>query len=70
MRHGISSSEFVSDEEYHLSVDDKTHRGAQMRALELGTSVPALVRGYLRSLADEQSSGRGIWGRVSVQGFG
>ena len=31
-----------------------------MRALELGTSVPALVRGYLRSLADEQSSGLGV----------
>ena len=42
-----------------VSVDDETHRGAQMRALELGTSVSALVRGYLRSLADEQSSGPG-----------
>ena len=40
-----------------VSVDDETHRGAQMRALELGTSVS--VRGYLRSLADEQSSGPG-----------
>ena len=43
-----------------VSVDEKTHRSAQVRALELGTSVSALVRGYLRSLADEQSSGLGV----------
>ncbi len=37
-----------------VSVDDDTHRGAQIRAAQLGTSVSALVRGYLRSLANEQ----------------
>ena len=43
-----------------VSVDDGTHRGAQMRAVQPGTSVSALVRGYLRGLADEQSSGLGV----------
>lgn len=33
-----------------VSVDDETHRQARVRAAELGTSVSALVRGYLRSL--------------------
>jgi hypothetical protein len=37
-----------------VSVDDETHRGAQSRAAQLGTSVSALLRGYLRSLAREQ----------------
>ena len=37
-----------------VSVDDETHRGAQTRAAQLGTSVSALLRGYLRSLAREQ----------------
>ena len=45
-----------------VSVDDQTHRLARIRAAELDTSVPALVREYLRSLArgsDEESPSRG-----------
>ena len=38
-----------------VSVDEETHRRARIRAAELDTSVSALVRGYLRSLAVEQS---------------
>ena len=38
-----------------VSVDDDTHRGAQVRAAQLGTSVSALVREYLMSLAGEQA---------------
>ena len=34
-----------------VSVDEDTHRLARIRAAELDTSVSALVRGYLRSLA-------------------
>ena len=36
-----------------VSVDEETHRHARTRAAELGTSVSALVRGYLRSLVAE-----------------
>ena len=36
-----------------VSVDEHTHRQARIRAAELGTSVSALVRSYLRSLIDE-----------------
>ena len=38
-----------------VSVDDETHRVVQIRAAQLGTSVSALVRGYLSSLAREES---------------
>ena len=41
-----------------VSVDQETHRLARTRAAELGTSVSALVRGYLRSLVAEGESGR------------
>ncbi len=33
-----------------VSVDEKTHRQARIRAAELDTSVSALVRAYLRDL--------------------
>ena len=33
-----------------VSIDEETHRQARIRAAELGTSVSALVRGYLRGL--------------------
>ena len=36
-----------------VSVDEETHRNARIRAAELGTSVSALVRGYLRELVAE-----------------
>ncbi len=34
-----------------VTVDDETHRAVRVRAAELDTSVSALVRDYLRSLA-------------------
>ena len=39
-----------------VSVDEETHRHARIRAAELGTSVSALVRGYLRSLATKPAN--------------
>ena len=36
-----------------VSIDEETHRHARIRAAELGTSVSALVRGYLRELVAE-----------------
>ena len=39
-----------------VSVDEETHRQARIRAAELGTSVSALVRGYLTSLSAETAS--------------
>ena len=39
-----------------LSIDDETHRLARIRAAEMGTSVSALVRGFLRSLDRQRSS--------------
>ncbi len=35
-----------------VTIDDETHRRARIRAAELGTSVSALVKGYLMELAD------------------
>ena len=35
-----------------VSVDEETHRLARIRAAELGTSVSALVRDYLKDLTD------------------
>ncbi len=40
-----------------VSVDEETHRLARIRAAELDTSVSALVREYLRSLAPAQAGG-------------
>ncbi len=40
-----------------VSVDEQTHRLARIRAAELDTSVSALVRDYLRSLAADQDQG-------------
>ena len=40
-----------------VSVDEETHRCARIRAAELGTSVSALVRDYLRSLASQEANG-------------
>ncbi len=48
-----------------VSVDEETHRIARIRAAELGTSVSALVRGYLRSLVPEGSDGFGADGQQS-----
>ena len=43
-----------------VSVDDETHRQARIRAAEMGTSVSALVRGYLRSLVSQPADATGI----------
>ena len=36
-----------------VSIDERTHRQARVRAAELGTSVSALVRTYLNRLVSE-----------------
>ena len=46
-----------------VSIDEETHRQARIRAAELGTSVSALVRGYLTSLSAETAR---VSGRDSV----
>ena len=38
-----------------VSVDEKTHRIARIRAAQLDTSVSALVRDYLRTLGEDDS---------------
>ena len=38
-----------------VSVDEETHRRARIRAAELDTSVSALVRDFLQSLAPAQA---------------
>lgn len=38
-----------------VSVDEETHRLARIQAAELGTSVSALVRGYLKTLARKRA---------------
>ena len=40
-----------------VSVDEETHRHARIRAAELGTSVSALVRDYLKTLAPQEANG-------------
>ena len=39
-----------------LKIDDETYRKARLRAAEEGTSVSAMVRGFLESLSDEAES--------------
>jgi plasmid stability protein len=43
-----------------VSVDDETHRSARIRAAELGTSVSALVRNYLRGLSKDSFGGTAL----------
>ena len=43
-----------------IALDDETHRRARIRAAELGTSLSALVKDYLRQLADAPSSVTGV----------
>jgi len=38
-----------------VSIDEETHRLARIRAAELDTSLSALVRGYLKGLAERHS---------------
>ena len=46
-----------------VSVDDDTHRCSRIRAAELDTSVSALVRTYLRSLAGDSGRESGATAR-------
>ena len=39
-----------------VSIDEETHRRARIKAAELGTSVSALVRGYLSTLISRMAS--------------
>lgn len=39
-----------------IALDDETHRLARIRAAELGTSLSALVKGYLQGLAEGRST--------------
>lgn len=43
-----------------LTVDQETLRRARIRALELGTSVNALVRNYLAQLAGRSTAVEGV----------
>jgi plasmid stability protein len=43
-----------------LTVDEDVLRRARIRALELGTSVNALVREYLRQLAGRSTAAEGV----------
>jgi plasmid stability protein len=43
-----------------LTVDEEVLRRARIRALELGTSVNALVREYLRQLAGRSTAAEGV----------
>ena len=40
-----------------VSVDEETYRLSRVKAVEAGTSVSALVRGYLKTLVGRQSNG-------------
>ena len=51
-----------------VAVDDETYRAARIRAAELGTSVSALVRGYLRTLAGVETAKRGQEPHQETQG--
>ena len=42
-----------------VSVDEETYRLSRVKAVEAGTSVSALVRGYLKTLVGRQSNGSG-----------
>ena len=43
-----------------VSVDDETYRRTRIKAAEAGTSVSALVRAYLVSLAQGDAAGSGF----------
>ena len=43
-----------------LTIDEDTLRMARIRALELGTSVNALVREYLKQLAGRSTAAEGV----------
>ena len=51
-----------------VAVDDETYRAARIRAAELGTSVSALVRDYLRTLAGIETAKPGEEPRQETEG--
>ncbi len=51
-----------------VSIDEQTYRSARIRAAELDTSVSALVRGYLRSLAPGGAGGTVDTGQTVASG--
>ena len=54
-------------EKITVSVDEETHRRARIRAAELGTSVSALVRGYLRDLCANPAGASGHDAETEVE---
>ena len=48
-----------------VSIDEETYRLARIRAAELGTSVSALVRDYLKSLVADRAGGTADNGPVT-----
>lgn len=52
-----------------VSVDEETHRSARIRAAELGTSVSALVRNYLKSLSRDSFGGEVQSGGATTGGL-
>ena len=47
-----------------VTIDDKTHRQAQLKAAELGTSLSELVRNYLRSFVSQEVDADGANART------
>ncbi len=43
-----------------IALDDETHRKARIRAAELGTSLSALVKDYLNSVAKREPAPSGV----------
>jgi plasmid stability protein len=56
-----------------IALDDEIHRQARIRAAELGTSLSALVKDYLKALVDGAAAGPAASGvremQASFQGF-
>jgi plasmid stability protein len=52
--HGCSC-DTVSMKNVTVSIDDETHRRARIRAAELGTTLSATVRDFLKSFAGQES---------------
>ena len=51
-----SSCDTVSMKNITVSIDDETHHRARIRAAELGTTLSATVRDFLRSFAGQESN--------------
>lgn len=66
MKHRICGHVHVKN--ITVSVDDETHRRARIRAAELDTSVSALVRSYLRSLAGDRGDTAAVKSEIMETG--